>query len=76
MEGVHKTIFRTCDAYDQLFELYLDIEVKPNSPPSFVVEPETAFTVAVYESYVYQFPDVIDPEANDQSEVFIGVMPD
>ena len=75
MEGVQKTIFRTCDAYDQLFELYLDIDVKSNSPPSFVEEPETAFTVAVNESYVYQLPDVIDPEGNDQPEVLVGVMP-
>ena len=76
LEGVQKTIFRTCDANYGLYEMYLDIEVMSNSPPSFVVEPETAFALSVNESYVYQFPKVIDFEGNDETEVLIGVMPD
>ena len=54
----------------------MNIEVLPNSHPEFVTEPETAFSVAVDETYVYQLPEVVDREENDESEVVIGSVPD
>lgn len=51
--GVQRTVLRQCDILDRLHELNLSIEVLSNTYPDFVTEPETAFTVALFDIYEY-----------------------
>ena len=44
---------RSCDAQDQLYEMYLSIDVLANSYPDFVTEIDTAFTVSPDETFRY-----------------------
>ena len=52
----------------------LYIEVLANTYPDFVTEPMTSFYVNLYERMPYFLPDVVDPEGNDEPEVYIGYM--
>lgn len=45
-----------------------------NTYPDFVSEPETAFTVALNDVYQYQLPELVDPEGNDEPQVYINYM--
>ena len=74
MVGIQKTIIRSCDNLDRLLEMNLYVEVISNTYPDFITEPETAFTVAVYDVYQYKLPAVVDPEGNDEPEVYVGYM--
>ena len=74
MVGIQKTIIRACDNLDRLLEMNLYVEVISNTYPDFITEPETAFTVAVYDVYQYKLPAVTDPEGNDEPEVYVGYM--
>ena len=74
MVGVQQTIIRNCNSLDQLLEMNLHIEVMYNTYPDFVSEPETAFTVEVFDVYQYQLPSVMDPDGNDEPEVYINTM--
>ena len=67
-------IIRSCDNLDRLLEMNLYVEVISNTYPDFLTEPETAFTVAVNDVYQYQLPEVLDPEGNDEPEVYVGYM--
>ena len=71
---MQKTIIRSCDSLNRLLEMNLYIEVISNTYPDFVSEPETAFTVAVSDVYQYQLPEVVDPEGNDEPEVYVGIL--
>lgn len=72
--GIKKTIIRSCDSLDRLLELNLYVEVLANTYPDFISEPETSFRVAVNGVVQYQLPPVVDPEGNDEPEVYIGYM--
>lgn len=74
MIGVQRTIIRQCDNLDRLTELNLYIEVMSNSYPDFLAEPVTAFTVAVNDTVRYQLPELIDPEGNDEPEIFLSTI--
>ena len=52
----------------------LYIEVLSNTYPDYVSEPRTGFTVAVGDVLQYQLPEVIDPEGNDEPEVYVAIM--
>ena len=52
----------------------LYIEVLANTYPDFVSEPKTAFVLEVNEVYQYELPAVVDPEGNDEPEVYVGYM--
>lgn len=52
----------------------LYIEVVANNYPDFVTEPETSFAVKVNDVFQYQLPGVVDPEGNDEPEVYVGYM--
>ena len=74
MVGIQKTIIRSCNNLDRLLEMNLYIEVMSNTYPDFVTEPQTAFTVEVNDVFQYQLPAVVDPDGNDEPEVYIGEM--
>jgi len=75
-EGKQRTVLRGCSSANQLAELYLYVEVKKNTYPDFKTEIETAWTLAVGDSFSYQLPELVDAEGNDESELFIQKMPD
>jgi hypothetical protein len=52
----------------------LYVEVLANTYPDFVSEPETSFVLGVNEIYQYELPAVVDPEGNDEPEVYVGYM--
>ena len=56
---------------DRLFEANLYIEVLPNSVPDFVSDPETSFVLGVGKTIQYKLPAVVDPEGNDEPEVYV-----
>ena len=62
---------RSCDAQDQLYEMHLSIDVLANTYPDFVTEIDTSFTVSPDETFTYQLPELVDPEANDEPEVLV-----
>jgi|Transcript_42353 hypothetical protein len=72
--GIKKTIIRSCDNLNRLLEMNLYIEVLANTYPDFVSEPETSFVLGVNEVYQYELPAVVDPEGNDEPEVYVGKM--
>ena len=74
MVGIQKTIIRNCNSLDQLLEMNRHIEVMYNTYPDFVSEPETAFTVEVFDVFQYMFPEVFDVDGNDEPEVYINSM--
>ena len=55
----------------QLIEINFNVDVRFNSPPDFVVKPETTFVLAVGDVLTYLLPPVVDPEGNDTPLVFI-----
>jgi len=38
------------------------------------MEPETSWTMAVGDVVSYKLPDVVDPEGNDEPEVYLNIM--
>ena len=74
MVGVHRLILRDYDSLGRLLELNLYIEVLSNTPPDFVTEPNTSFTMAVGDVISYKLPPVVDPENNAIPEVYIDKM--
>lgn len=74
MVGVQKVLIRDCDALNRLLEANLYVEVLSNNYPDFVTEPTTSWTMAVDDVVTYRLPNVVDPEANDEPEVYVGIM--
>jgi len=72
--GIKKTIIRSCDNLNRLLEMNLYVEVLANTYPDFVSEPETSFVMGVNEVFQYELPAVVDPEGNDEPEVYVGFM--
>lgn len=72
--GVKKTIIRSCDNLNRLLEMNLYIEVLANTYPDFVTEPTTSFILDVNEVYQYELPAVVDPEGNDEPQVYVDYM--
>ena len=66
---------RGCSFYDQLLELYLDVEVKSNTYPDFVDELETNWVLNVGDIFEYRLPKLSDRERNDVPEVYISGLP-
>jgi len=54
--------------------LNLYIGVLTNTHPDFTSDVETAFTMAVGDTYVYKLPPTSDPENNDKSIVYVDYM--
>ena len=74
MVGIQRTIVRSCDDLSRLIESNLYIEVLSNTYPDFVREPETSFVMNVNDVFQYQLPSLVDPEGNDEPEVYIDYM--
>ena len=72
--GVQRTIIRSCDKLNRLLEMNLYIEVLTNTYPEFVSEPDTTFVVELNEVLQYKLPDALDPEGNDEPEIYVGKM--
>ena len=62
MVGVHNAVIRDCD---NLAELNLEIDVRANTPPYFIQNPDPIFTMAFGETISYKLPPVEDSEKND-----------
>lgn len=52
----------------------LYVNVLSNNYPDFVTEPQTTWTMAVDDVVTYRLPQVVDPEGNDEPEVYVGEM--
>lgn len=72
--GMSRTILRGCSHYNQLYEIYLYIQVLSNTYPDFVTEIETSWTLSVNEVFNYTLPKLKDKEDNDDSVVYIRAM--
>jgi len=74
MVTVQKLRIRDCDDNNQLLEMNLYVNVLSNNYPDFVTEPETTWTMAVGDIVSYKLPQVVDPEGNDEPEVYVSIM--
>ena len=59
-----------------LYEATFSVTVLSNSYPDFVSELQTSFSLMPGDVFVYQMPDLVDPEGNDEPEVLITELED
>jgi len=72
--GVQQVLIRDCDVLNRLLEANLYINVLSNNYPDFVTEPTTSWTMAEGDVVTYRLPNVVDPEGNDEPEVYVDIM--
>ena len=75
-DDVHsiQVILRDCNAFERLLELNLYIRVLSNTYPSPVTDIQTSFTMDTGDVLTYRVPLLVDPEANDTPECYVGKM--
>jgi hypothetical protein len=70
-DGKIKTTLRGCSSFDELIELYLEVNVKNNTVPKFKTDLMTRWYLNSNETYDYYLPTPIDNENNDELEIQI-----
>ena len=71
LAGDHQTYLRGCTKQSEIIELKLDMKIKGNLLPRFEEKLQTKFEAIVGETVEYQIPKAVDPEGNDNPEVYI-----
>lgn len=52
------------------------VKVLKNTYPDFKTEIETSWTLSVGQEFKYKLPELKDEEGNDDSELYVNMMPD